>query len=89
MSENELREYLFDEEIGIDPEMRWHNGELLIFLYYFQIEDFIKALNVPGLFDDGGVNAVLKDRYMVFDLVPFCESLDIDPERILAKGVES
>jgi hypothetical protein len=86
MTELELYKHLFDPEDGLNPEMRWHDDELLIFLYYFQIEDFIKEMDVSGVFDDGGISATLKDKYLVFDLVPFCEYHDIDPEAILAKG---
>lgn len=81
MSELELYKYI--EEL--EPEIRWHNDKLLIFLYYFQIEDFMEVAGEPGMFDDSGVEAHLKSDYMVIDLVPFCEYYGIDPENILAK----
>lgn len=81
MSELEFYKYIKE----LEPEMRWHNEELLIFLYYFQVEDFMKALGDGGMFDDGGFEAHLKSDYMVVDLLPFCEYYGIKPENILSK----
>ena len=84
MTELELYKYLFDENDGLKPEMRWHDDELLIFLYYFQVEDFIKEVVQPsGALEDEGLIGHLKDKYMVMDLVPVCEAYEIDPQSIL------
>lgn len=86
MTELQLYKYLFDEDNGICPEMRWHDDQLLIFLYYFQIGDFIKEVAEPsGALEDGGIDAHLKDRYMVFDIVPILEAYEIDPNNIYSK----
>lgn len=87
MTELDLYKYLFVGDDALNPEMHWHGDELLIFLYYFQVADFIKdVVSKSGALEDDGMTAVLKDTYMVLDLVPICESLDIDPANILAKG---
>ena len=89
MTELELYKYLFDSEDGLNPEMRWHGDQLLVFLYYFQVEEFIKKVVEPsGTLEDDGMTAHLKSSYMVMDLAPVCEAYDIDATNILPKGEE-
>ena len=86
MTELEMYKYLFDAETGLNPEMRWHDDELLIFLYYFEIEDFMKEVGEPsGAFEDGGLTGYLQPRHICVDLVPILEAYDINPESILKK----
>lgn len=70
----------------IEPEMRWHNDELLIFLYPFWMEDFMKALQEDGAdFEDGGIMVHMKDGYFVVDVAEILKYMGEDPELILSK----
>ena len=71
----------------IEPEMRWSGDELLIFLYSFWIEDFMKALQEDGagVFDDGGIMIHMKDGYIVVDIAEILEYFGEDPEQLLSR----
>lgn len=74
----------------IEPEMRWHNDELLVFFYSFQVEDIMKALSedVPTIFDDGGLEVHMKDGYIVMDMAYVFEYCGENPEHVLRKPKE-
>lgn len=74
----------------VEPEMRWHNNELIVFLYTFQIEDFAAALAKDGesVFDDEGLQVTLKPSYMVVDMAEICSYFGEDPEIILKRDTE-
>jgi hypothetical protein len=74
----------------IEPETRWHGDELLVFIYAFQVEDFVQALDDDGggIFDDGGLEVILKSGYMVIDMAEVCSYFDEDPEEILKRDPE-
>jgi hypothetical protein len=82
MTELEMYRYIHED---LEPEMRWNGEELIVFLYHFQLEDFMKQMNCCGMFDDEPMTVWLRSTYLVVDLVPFCEHHDIEPESILPK----
>lgn len=75
---------------GIEAEMRWHGDELIVFIYIFQVEDFVKALDEDGggIFDDGGLEVFLKSGYMVIDMAEVCSYFGVDPGEILKRDPE-
>ena len=71
---DELKIYklLVDKEHGFAEEIGWINDEqLCVWLNYYDLEDFAVGLSRicgDGIFDDGGFNANLQDRYVCIDL---------------------
>jgi len=74
----------------IEPEMRWHNDELLVFFYGFQVEDVMQALSddCASIFDDGGLEVYMKDGYIVMDMAEVFEYCGEDPQILLNKKEE-
>lgn len=63
--------------------IEWHreekNGEedVIIFPYFFQIKEFYELLD-PTIFDDDGIECVMKDGYLAIWMKDICEYYDID-----------
>lgn len=87
--DSNLEFYKYFKEL--DPEHRWikdknGNDELIVFLYWFQIEDFLKLWeDHSSVFDDGGIEAKIGDGYIVFDLGYMLEYVGLNPEEIVPK----
>ena len=77
-----------EDEWSCVSEYGWViDDEFLVFVYNFNVEDFIKGLKDifgVGLFDNGGFKATVKENYMCFDLCEILESY-IDIEEIFPK----
>lgn len=72
----------------IEPEMRWHHDELLVFFYKFQVEYIMETLSedVPSVFDDGGLQVWMKDGYIVMDMAYIADYCGEDAEKILPRS---
>lgn len=84
-TELDLYKYLFDEDKSL-PELRWHDDELLVFIHFAWLEDFIKTVIPDGYFDDGPLSVYMNDGYIVLDLADICRNQGIEPENIVPKG---
>lgn len=66
-----------------DNNIEWHwctkdgQDDVWICLYYHQLEDFRKILTL-GLFDDEGMEIIMKDDYLVITMNYICEYYDIE-----------
>jgi len=75
----------------IDIEKHWHsdNSELLVMPSLSELQECLSIFN-PTLFDDGGIDAHIKDGYVVFDLVPICDYYGLDAKEIFPpEGIEN
>jgi hypothetical protein len=82
-----LELYKFINENSIE----WHSGnnggqnDIVIFLLVSQIEDFIKIIPT-SMFDDEGIDCIMKNGYFVFWMRAFCEYNDIELREVFDKG---
>lgn len=53
------------------------NGQVLVFMHFFNIEDFVKMFD-HDYFYEGGVDCVLCPEYIVVDLQDFLENEDLE-----------
>lgn len=74
----ELELYKFCE----DKEIDWRGDELVIWLYFWDLEEFTELIG-EDFFSEGGLDVNLQYKQVAFDLVPICESWDIEPTNIL------
>ncbi len=81
MTELSLYKYINDN--GIEWHRRDNDGtpDVIIFPYYFQIEDFKKMLS-NSLFDDGGIECRMMDGYFAFWMKDICEYYDVDIDKV-------
>jgi hypothetical protein len=67
--------YIFNDENGdIDRE------EIIYFLYFYQLEDFMKL--IKGMDTDEPLSCKLMDGYIGLDIMPVCEYYNIKPENV-------
>ncbi|MDA2281015.1 hypothetical protein PDN19_28550 [Bacillus cereus] len=77
----ELDLYKFCE----DKEMDWRGDQLIIWLYFDELEGWTNLIGHDH-FVEGGQEVALLAKCVAFDLCEICEDWEIDPERILKKG---
>ena len=65
-------------------EMSWNDGELVFLLDNEDINEFIDLVG-ENYFCEGDIKVTLMGYYIGFDLIPFCEWLNIEPEILLKK----
>lgn len=66
-----------------DKEMSWEGEELVIWIGFHDLEEFVKLIGYSLIADDGGLQVHLQECCIVLDLVEICEHHDIDPNNIL------
>lgn len=86
MTELDLYKFINNEEDG-GCEVLWNGEELICWIDYFKLSDFIAM--IKGFLDDDGYDVNLRPYDIAFDLVPICEYYDIEPENILKKDGEN
>lgn len=64
-------------------EMHWRGEELILWVGFDNIKDFVDLC--PTYFGDGDVNVNLQQHCIALDIVQLCEHYDIEPENILSK----
>jgi len=78
--------YKFIQDNNI--EYHWDNNneerDVIIFPKIFEIEDF-NALLPSGIFDDDGVQCVMKEGYFAIWMFDICESCDIELTEIFGE----
>lgn len=79
----ELQLYKFCEDKGLD--WRNNNTELILWIPFWQLEDFTKMIGYNYL-SEGDVEVTLLDDCIALDVVDLCEHFDIEPENIMEKG---
>lgn len=71
-----------------EQDLDWRKGifkeELVIWIYFWNLDDFTELMG-DSYFSDGGVEANLQHKQVAFDLVPICQYFDIEPTDILEK----
>ena len=70
--------YIRRDDFGNDE-----SSEIIYFLYFYQLEDFMKL--IKGMDTDGPLKCNLMDGYIGFDILPICEYYGIDPENVFEK----
>lgn len=76
----ELQLYKFCE----DKELDWRGDKLIIWIPFWQLEDFTEMIGYNYL-SEGGVEVSLLDDCIALDIVDLCEYFDIEPENIYQK----
>lgn len=75
--------YKFIQEHNI--EYHWNDDDVIMFVSIYNIEDFNKMLP-NGIFDDAGVECIMKDRYFAFYMEFICNYCDIEMSDIFEQG---
>lgn len=82
----ELDLYKFIQENNI--EWHWHEflggDDVIAFFYFFQIEEFAKILS-KDVFDDEGIECVMKDGYLALQMKDICDYYGIEMENVFPK----
>lgn len=79
----ELQVYKHIQENGY--EIDWRDGALMVWIYFFQLEEF-QALFGSGPFDEGGIQChMLSDGSIGLDIIPILSHFGIKPENIHPK----
>jgi hypothetical protein len=79
----ELQLYKFVNKNCIQTD--WRGEELIVWLPFHCLEEFVELVGKEQFFDYGGIDAKFQEDSIVFDIAPICENYDIDPENILEK----
>ena len=74
---------LFNEQLKC--EHHWDGEKCIVFIDKWQLEAFFDAFKGCTLLTDEGQECVMKDGYIAFDIVPFCEYYDIETEEVFEK----
>lgn len=76
----ELELYKFCE----DREIQWgYDGELILWIPFYDLEEFTNLIGYGIIVDDGGLAVHLKEDCIALDLVEVCDYHDINPHNIL------
>jgi len=67
-----------------DIECHFIDNDVIMFVNYDQIEEFRKILDTV-IFDDEGINCIMKDGYFCFMMREICDYYDIDIQEIFNK----
>ena len=67
----------------VEIEKHWNNDntELWVMPNFRELEECLSIFHV-NTFEDNGITAHIKGGYLVFDLVPLCERIDLDAKEI-------
>lgn len=79
----ELQLYKFCEDKQLD--WRNNNTELILWILFWQLEDFTKMIGYNYL-SEGDVEVTLLDDCIALDIVDLCDYFGIEPENIMKKG---
>ncbi|ERK31786.1 amino acid/peptide transporter [Clostridium intestinale URNW] len=82
MEENKLLEFCKDKEID------WRSDELVIWIHYYDLDDFTEIMGFDYM-SEGGIKVDLQYSQVAINLVPICEYLGIEPTDILEKPIEN
>lgn len=66
-----------------DKEVSWEGNELIIWIDFYDCEEFATLIGYNLTSDDGGLEVHLKDTGIALNLVDVCDYHDIDPYNIL------
>jgi len=79
----ELELYKFITENKI--EYHWNADEkCYAFIDYDLLQEFSSILG-SSVFDDDGLECVMKDGYIAFEMVNICERIDVDEKKIFTE----
>ena len=76
----ELQLYKFCE----DKELDWRGDKLILWIPFWQLEDFTELIGYNYL-SEGGIEVTLLNDCIALDIVDLCEDFDIEPENIVKK----
>lgn len=72
-----------------DPEYRWStNGgddDVILWINFRHIQDFVKFINSPSLFDEGGIEVRLQEHGIAIWASDVLDHFGIDLEKIFDK----
>ena len=77
-TENSIENHWY---ITNDKDGNKESETIIYFLYFFQLDEFIKLIKGCNL-SDSPINCKLMDGYIGFDILPICEYFGIDPENV-------
>jgi len=75
----ELKLYKFINEY--ETEYHWHGDEVIMFVIIWQVEAFNNLLG-HNIFDENGVECVMKHDYVCFKMFHICEYFGIKLENV-------
>ena len=81
MKATELFSYVNNKAI----EYHWHDNDVIMMPLVFEVEEFNKLLPA-SIFDDDGIECVMKDNYFCFHMRAICEYCGIELEEIFPKN---
>ena len=84
---NKLKDYIEDNNVEWHYRMNGKEEDVLIFPYTFQLCDFVKLFN-PDIFDEDGIECVLKDGYVAIWMNDICEYYNVELSDIFNKEEE-
>lgn len=73
-----------------DNNVEWHEGDndgtpdVVIFPTYYEIKEFSKLLS-SGIFDEEGIDCVMKDGYFAIWMKYICEYHGVELEKVFIK----
>ena len=86
----ELDLYKYIQENNIEWHWSYNDGEkdVIIFPYFFQLEDLANKLS-PCFFDDGGRKVTMFDNYVSIWMRDVCEYYGVDIEKVFDREKEN
>jgi hypothetical protein len=81
MTELQLYKFIHENNIEID----WRGNCLIIWLYFFQIRDFVELVGKDYFYEDG-YDINLRADCVAVDITDICEYHEVEPENILKKN---
>jgi hypothetical protein len=79
MTELQLYKFITDNHIEYHWDIVKH--DVWMFIPFHHLYDFNKMLG-SGITDEDGIECIMKDGYICFEMVQVCEYFDIDPENV-------
>ena len=64
-------------------EYHWHNGDVILFIHFTNIKYFYAILDAT-IFDDDGINCIMKDGYFCFEMNNICEYYGIELKEVFS-----
>jgi len=82
MTELELYKFIKDNNIEYHYHVKANDEkEIVVFVDINDIKEFNKLLR-SSIFEDEGLDCVMKDGYFCFEMVNICEHFDIYPQNV-------
>ena len=79
----ELSLYKFIEDSG---SMTSYDGEkAIIWVYHFNLDDFVELIGTNVLLDDGGLEIRLQEHHLAIEMNDICEYNNIELEKVFKK----